>query len=336
MREYRVAVVGATGAVGVEMIHVLERRAFPVRELRAFASRRSAGRQVRFHDEAVTVCAIEPGCFRDVDFALFSAGADRSRQYAPQAVREGATVIDNSSAFRTELAVPLVVPEVNVADLESHQGLVANPNCSTIQLVIALRPVMQAFGLRRVVVSTYQSVSGAGARAMRELQEATRAHLDGHPEPREVYPRSIAFNVVPHIDVFDEQGNTREETKMRNETRRILGAPQLRVLATCVRVPVFRSHSEAVLAETRDPVDLATLRGRMREQPGLVLHEEHEDYPLARDAAERDEVFVGRVRTDSEEPCSVSMWVVSDNLLKGAALNAVQIAEHLCGAPLRP
>ena len=334
MREFRVAVVGATGAVGQEMLHVLERRGFPVAELRAFASPRSAGETVRFRGEAVRLAAVQPGCFRGVDFALFSAGAERSRLYAPQAVHEGATVIDNSSAFRMQADVPLVVPEINPQALESHRGMIANPNCSTIQMVIALQPVRAEFGLRRVVVSTYQSVSGAGRRGMRELESAARAHLEGRAEPREVFTRGIAFDVVPQVDVFDDRGETREELKMRHETRRILGEPGLPVFATCVRVPVFRSHGEAVVAETRDPVDLERLRARMRTQAGLELCEAAA-YPLAREAAGQDAVRVGRLRVDPEDARVVGLWVVADNLLKGAATNAVQIAEHLCGTGVR-
>ncbi len=278
---------------------------------------------------------IEPGCFHDIDFALFSAGAQRSRDIAPQAQQEGAVVIDNSSAFRMQPEVPLVVPEVNAATLERHGGLIANPNCSTIQMVLALRPVRDLLGLRRVVVSTYQSVSGAGRRAVQELEDATRAILDGTPEPRQVHSRGIAFDVVPHIDVFDAAGTTREEAKMRDETRRILDMPHLSVVATCVRVPVYRGHSEAVWVQTEKPLDMERLRDAMRAQAGLVLLEEHEAFPLAREAAGRDEVFVGRLREVADEPRSLAMWVVSDNLLKGAALNAVQIAECLCGVTLQ-
>jgi aspartate-semialdehyde dehydrogenase len=336
MRESSVAVVGATGAVGEEMLRVLERRAFPVRELRLFASSRSVGKRIDFKGEAITLRALESGAFRDVDVALFSAGAERSRAFAPQAVAEGAIVIDNSSAFRMDPEVPLVVPEVNAAALEKHAGLIANPNCSTIQMVLALRPVRDLLGIRRVVVATYQSVSGAGRRAMGELEAATRARLEGRPEPREVHPRGIAFEVVPHIDVFVGGGETREELKMRNETRRILADPSIDVVATCVRVPVFRSHSEAVVVETRDPVDLPALQEAMRRQPGLLLRDTDETYPLAREAAGRDEVVVGRLRVDPDDPRTLAMWVVADNLLKGAALNAVQIAEALCAAPTLP
>jgi len=330
----RVAVVGATGAVGREILTVLEQRGFALGELRLFASPRSVGDAIVFKGERLRLRLVEPGCFRGVDFALFSAGAERSRAHAPQAVQEGAIVVDNSSAFRMDPAVPLVVPEVNPAALDAHQGLIANPNCSTIQLVLAMRPVRDLYGLRRIVVATYQSVSGAGRRSIQELDAASRAHLGGATEPREVYPRGIAFDVVPHIDVFDAQGWTREETKMRHETRKILGEPDLSVVATCVRVPVFRCHSEAVHVETRQPVDLAQLAQAMRQQPGLCLLD-GADYPLAREWAHSDEVAVGRVRLDPEDARAIAMWVVADNLRKGAALNAVQIAEHLCHVRVR-
>lgn len=329
MRQYVVAVVGATGAVGQEMLRVLERRHFPVGALRPLASARSAGSEVVFGGQRLRVQELTASSFAGVEVALFSAGADRSRTFAPEAVRAGAVVIDNSSAFRMHTDVPLVVPEVNAGAVRSHRGIIANPNCSTIQMLVALQPVRDAFGLRRIVVSTYQSVSGTGARAMRELESASRSYLAREAEPQEVYPHPIAFNCLPHVDVFDADGHTREELKMRDETRKIFGDPRIAVIATCVRVPVFRCHSEAVLAETDRPVDLEHLRRRMRQTPGLVWCETPESYPLARQAEGRDEVFVGRLRAHAEDPCAVSMWVVSDNLIKGAALNAVQIAELL-------
>lgn len=327
--------VGATGAVGQEMLRVLERRRFPVGELRPFASPRSLGENVVFRGEKIALQRCQEGCFRDIDFALFSAGAARSQAHAPQAVSEGATVVDNSSAFRMEPRVPLVVPEVNPEALQTHQGLIANPNCSTIQMVLALEPVRELFGLKRVVVATYQSVSGAGRRSMAELEAASRAVLAGSPEPRQVYPRGIAFEVLPHIDVFDGSGWTREESKMRHETRKILGQTDLPVIATCVRVPVFRCHSEAVVVETQEAVDLEVLRRRMRQQEGLELHEDEGDYPLAREVAGRDAVCVGRLRLDPDDSRSLAFWIVADNLLKGAATNAVQIVEHLCRADSR-
>jgi aspartate-semialdehyde dehydrogenase len=330
--ECSVAVVGATGAVGQEMLQVLAERRFPVRELRAFASARSAGRELRFGGEPVVVRELDAGGFAGVDLALFSAGAERSRAFAPAAVRAGAVVVDNSSAFRMDPAVPLVVPEVNGDAALAHRGIVANPNCSTIQMVVALEPVRALFGLRRITVATYQSVSGTGARAMRELAELARAHLEGAAEAPAVYPHPIAFNCLPQVDVFDRDGHTREEIKMRDETRKIFSDPSIAVFATCVRVPVFRGHCEAVVVETERPVDLVRLRAALAAAPGTVLCDAPGAYPLPRAVAERDEVFVGRLRLHAEDPRVLSMWVVADNLRKGAATNAVQIAERLLAA----
>ena len=336
MRTLRVAVVGATGAVGSEMLRVLEQRDFPVAELRPLASARSVGSTVRFRDRELPVLECCDDSFTGIDLALFSAGAERSRSFAPAAVRAGALVVDNSSAFRMDPAVPLVVPEVNAAAALEHQGIIANPNCSTIQLVVALQPLRAAFGLRKVVVATYQSVSGTGASAMRELDTTSRAHLSGAPETPQVYPHPIAFNCLPQVDVFDPDGFTREEHKMRDETRKIMAEPRLTVIATCVRVPVFRSHSEAVVIETEQPVDLERARAVLAAAPGVVLCEPAASYPLPRAAAGLDAVFVGRLRTLPEDPRALALWIVSDNLRKGAALNAVQIAEWMHrGAPAR-
>jgi aspartate-semialdehyde dehydrogenase len=330
MRDRVVAVVGATGAVGQEMLRVLAERRFPVGELRAFASPRSAGTRVVFAGREIVVRALDAHAFDGVEVALFSAGADRAREWAPVAVRAGAVVVDNSSAFRLQDGVPLVVPEVNPADAHQHRGIIANPNCSTIQMVVALRPLRDLFGLRRITVATYQSVSGTGARAIRELERTSREYLAGAAETREVYPRPIAFDVLPQVADIGADGHTVEENKMRDETRKIFADSSIVVHATCARVPVFRSHSEAVVAETERPVDLATLCRALRSAPGLVLREEAGQYPMAREAAGRDEVFVGRLRGSADDPRVVSMWVVSDNLRKGAATNAVQIAELLC------
>ena len=329
MQERVVAVVGATGAVGREMLRVLEERRFPVRELRAFASSRSVGSTVTFAGQPVTVRGLDPQAFDGVDVALFSAGAERARDWAPVAARAGAVVVDNSSAFRMHPDAPLVVPEVNPEMLAAHRGIIANPNCSTIQMVVALRPLRELFGLRRIVVATYQSVSGTGARAIQELDRTSRQFMAGEPETREVYPRPIAFDVLPQVADFDAFGHTTEENKMRDETRKIFGDERIIVHATCVRVPVFRSHSEAVVAETERPVDFDALRAAFRAAPGIVLRDVASEYPMAREAAGRDEVFVGRLRGTADDPCVVSMWVVSDNLRKGAATNAVQIAELL-------
>lgn len=331
LRDFVVAVVGATGAVGQEMLRVLGERAFPVRELRALASARSVGHRLEFAGASVMVRELSADSFAGVDVALFSAGAERSRSFAPLAVRAGAIVVDNSSAFRMHADAPLVVPEVNPEALRRHAGIIANPNCSTIQMVVALRPLRAAYGLRRIVVATYQSVSGTGARAMQELARTARQYLDGEPEEVSVYPHPIAFECLPQVDLFDPEGNTREENKMRDETRKIFSDPDLEVLATCVRVPVFRSHSEAVVAETVRPVDLDHLRALLRASPGIELRAAPADYPLARMAAGRDPVYVGRLRAHASDPRLVSMWVVADNLRKGAALNAVQIAELACG-----
>jgi len=336
MRALRVAVVGATGAVGGEMLRVLEQRDFPVSELRPLASARSAGQTVRFRDQDVAVQECRDDAFAGIDLALFSAGAERSRAFAPAAVRAGALVVDNSSAYRMDPDVPLVVPEVNPEAAFTHRGIIANPNCSTIQMVVALQPLRAAFGLRRIVVATYQSVSGTGARALRELDATTRAHLAGAPETVQVYPHPIAFNCLPHIDVFEADGFTREEHKMRDETRKIMGDPHLTVIATCVRVPVFRSHSEAVVIETEQPVDLERARALLAAAPGVTLCEPAASYPSPRAAAGEDAVYVGRVRAVAEDPRALALWIVSDNLRKGAALNAVQIAECVYGgAPVR-
>jgi aspartate-semialdehyde dehydrogenase len=311
------------------MLRVLRERRFPIREVRAFASARSAGRTVECGAHRPVVRALDGTGFDGVDYAFFSAGADRSREFAPVAARAGAVVVDNSSAFRMDPNVPLVVPEVNPDDCTRHRGIIANPNCSTIQMVVALQPLRTLFGLRRIVVATYQSVSGAGARAMQELEQQSREALDGAALTRTVFPRPIAFDVLPQVADFDPEGHTLEEIKMRDETRKIFGDPSIVVHATCVRVPVLRAHSEAVLAETERPVDLAALRRALAAAPGVVLREAADAYPMAREASGQDEVFVGRLRGHADDPRVVSMWVVADNLRKGAATNAVQIAETL-------
>lgn len=328
---FNVAVVGATGAVGGVMLRVLEERGFPVTELRPLASARSAGTQVDYLGRGRTVRELTDDAFEGIDIALFSAGGQRSRDFAPAAVAAGAVVIDNSSAFRMDERVPLVVPEVNEDAIQGHQGIIANPNCVAAPLVVALKPIADAVGLERVVVSSYQSVSGTGAAAIEELRTQTAGALnDDEPAPR-VYPHPIAFNVLPHIDTFDESGYTGEERKVADETRKMLGLPDLRVSATCVRVPVFRSHSQAIHIETAEEIDAQRVRELLMAAPGVVLVDEPgaNSYPLARDAEGRDEVFVGRIRNDSSHPRGIALWVVSDNLRKGAATNAVQIAESL-------
>ena len=326
-----VAIVGATGAVGLEFLAVLERRHFPVRSLRLLASPRSAGKTLPFRGEQVPVEPLSEAGLRGVELALFSAGGSVSKEWGPKAVAAGAVVVDNSSAFRMQADVPLVVPEINAGEVAKHRGIIANPNCSTIILVLALAPLHRAAGLRRVVVSTYQAASGAGQRAMDELRAATRARLEGRePEPG-VLPHALAFNLFPHVDVFLDEGYTREEDKMQLETRKILGLPGLAVEATCVRVPVERSHSEAVSVELTREIAPAAARELFAGSPGLVVEDapEQKRYPMPLLRAGKDEVAVGRIRKSRVFTPGLSFWLSGDQLLKGAALNAVQIAELL-------
>jgi aspartate-semialdehyde dehydrogenase len=328
---FNVAVVGATGAVGSTMLRVLEERGFPVSELRPLASERSEGREIDYLGQPRTVRTLTADAFEGIHIALFSAGGDRAREFAPAAVEAGAVVIDNSSAFRMDPAVPLVVPEVNEADIQGHHGIIANPNCVAAPLVVALKPIADAVGLERVIVSSYQSVSGTGQAAVAELLAQSAGYLAGdEPEPS-VYPHPIAFNVLPHIDTFDESGYTGEERKVAAETRKMLGLPDLAVSATCVRVPVIQSHSQAVHIETTEAIGADAVRRLLMAAPGVVLVDEPELglYPLPRVATGRDEVLVGRIRKDSSHSRGLALWVVSDNLRKGAATNAVQIAESL-------
>lgn len=328
-----VAVVGATGVVGRTMVQVLTEREFPVGELRLLASGRSAGRMVSAAGRTIEVGEATPEAFDGVDIALFSAGADTSLELAPQAAARGATVIDNSSAWRMDPAVPLVVSQVNPDDLEAHAGIIANPNCSTMQLVPILMALRDSVGLERVVVDTYQSVSGTGADALAELEAQVRSHVAGEPARAAVYPHPIAFNALPEIDVFLPDGSTKEEWKVVAESRKILHLPDLRVACTAVRIPVFVSHSEAVHVETREPIDPDLARRLFAAVAGVVVEDDPAGhrYPLATSAAGRDEIFVGRVRADASIPDGrgLSMWIVSDNLRKGAATNAVELAEVL-------
>jgi len=328
---YNVAVVGATGAVGEEMREVLEERDFPVARLTCLASERSEGRTLEFRGGEVPVERLTEGSFDGVDIALFSAGAERARHFAPHAVVAGAVGVDNSSAFRMEPQAPLVVPEVNAHALKGHKGIIANPNCSTIQMVMALKPLHDAVRIRRIVVSTYQSVSGTGQDAIEELFEQSAQVLNMQPPKPKVYPHQIAFNCLPHIDAFDEEDYTKEEWKMVRETRKILEEPDMRITATTVRVPVFRSHSESVNIELEGPMEPNEARALMSAMPGVVVLDDpaRNLYPLAADAAGTDAVYVGRVRRDPSVPHGLNLWIVSDNLRKGAALNAVQIAERL-------
>jgi len=329
--KYIVAVVGATGAVGNEMILTLEQRNFPVDKLRLFASERSEGKTLEFRGEEIAVETLKEDSFQGIDVALFSAGAARSKMWAPVAAKSGCVVVDNSSQWRMDPEVPLVVPEVNAHDLGKHKGIIANPNCSTIQMVVVLKPIHDAARIKRVVVTTFQSVSGTGKKAMEELHEQTVQILNFKEPVCKVYPHQIAFNVLPHIDSFLENGYTKEEMKMVNETRKIMGDDSIRLTATTVRVPVFRCHSESLNIETEKKLLPNEVRAILSKAPGVVVFDAPEKnvYPLPIYAADRDETYVGRIREDESIPSGINMWIVSDNLRKGAALNAVQIAEKL-------
>ena len=337
MQGYRVAVVGALGAVGTEMIKTLEQRAFPVSALIPMDMESLAGKKVVFRGEEVKVRAAKPGAFGDVDIALFSARAEASEILAPAAASEGAVVIDNSSQWRMDPGVPLVVPEVNPQDLDWHKGIIANPNCSTIQMLVAAKPIHDAFRIKRIVVATYQAVSGTGAQAIAELASQAGQFSRGEPIVVSVYPRQILFNALPHIDVFLDNGYTKEEMKMVNETHKILD-PAIAVSPTAVRVGVFRGHSESVNIETEKPFTLGEVVSILEKAPGIKVMDDPTNlvYPTALDCDGRDEVFVGRIRLDPTVPHGLNMWVVSDNLRKGAALNAVQIAEVLVAKGLSP
>ena len=329
--KYNVAVAGATGAVGRKILEILEERKFPVATLKALASAKSVGQTLAFKGNPVTVEELKESSFEGVDIALFSAGASVSRQFAPSAVKSGCIVIDNSSAFRMEPDVPLVVPEVNPDAINSNAGIIANPNCSTIQMVVVLKPIHDKFKIKRVVVSTYQSVSGSGQKAIKELQNQIKNLLDGKTAELNVYPHQIAFNCIPHIDIFLDNGYTKEEMKMIDETRKILGDPSIMVSPTTVRVPVFYAHSESINVETLRPINAREVRELLSGMDGIrvIDNPETNEYPLAIDGAGKDEVFVGRIRDDISCKNAINFWVVSDNLRKGAALNAVQIAEYL-------
>ncbi|HDX9587576.1 aspartate-semialdehyde dehydrogenase [Bacillus sp. JJ864] len=338
-KSFHVAVVGATGAVGEQMLNTLEKRNFPIGQLSLLSSKRSAGKTLLFKGEEVTVQEATPESFEGVDIALFSAGGSVSKQLAPEAAKRGAIVVDNTSAFRMTENVPLVVPEVNEKDLLEHNGIIANPNCSTIQMVVALEPVRQNFGLKRVIVSTYQAVSGAGAAAIEELHEQSQAILNGEEAKANVLPVKgdekhypIAFNAIPQIDKFEDNGFTFEEMKMINETKKIMHMPDLEVAATCVRLPVVSGHSESVYIEVeKEGVTVEELRTLLANAEGVVLQDNPAEqvYPMPATAVGKNEVFVGRIRKDLNNDKGFHLWVVSDNLLKGAAWNSVQIAERL-------
>ncbi len=326
MKLHDVAVVGATGMVGRTMVKVLEERAFPVNRLILLASERSAGKEIPFHGKPVPVQKLEPGKFKNIEFALFSAGATVSKEFAPHAVRHGAVVIDNSSAFRMDEGVPLVVPEVNRRQIFKHKGIIANPNCSTIQMVVVLKPLHDRFKIKRVVVSTYQSVTGAGNKAVIQLQD----ELAGRTPKEAKFPHKIAFNCLPHIDIFFDDGYTKEEVKMMKETQKIMGVP-IKVTATTVRVPVLGGHSESVNIEFEKKAPLAEVREILAKAPGVVIQDDPKNnvYPMPINAHEKDDVFVGRIRRDETVTNGINLWIVSDNIRKGAATNAVQIAEVL-------
>ena len=340
-KEYHIAVVGATGAVGVELLRVLERRNFPVSKLRALASGRSAGKKVQFRNEPVAVEELGEDSFDKIDLAFFSAGGETSRKFVPIARKAGAVVIDNSSVFRMDPDVPLVIPEINGQDAKQHHGLIANPNCTTAVALMAIYPLHRAFGVRRVFAASYQAVSGSGARAIDELKTQVQAAAQDRPASAEapagrqsapkVYPHPIAFNVLPHVDVFLESGYTKEEMKMQNEGCKIMHLPEFRASVTCVRVPVYRAHSVAICAEFEKKVSVEQAREVLAKAPGLELVDEppKNRYPMPLNVAGKDNCEVGRVRLDCAFENGLAFWVSGDQLLKGAALNAVQIAELL-------
>jgi aspartate-semialdehyde dehydrogenase len=331
--KYNVAIVGATGAVGEQMREVLEERDFPVGELRLLASERSAGQFLPFKGRKIRVDILTEESFEGIDIGLFSAGGSVSGKFAPIAVSAGAVVVDNTSYFRMDTDVPLVVPEVNAKEIANYKnrGIIANPNCSTIQMVVALKPIHDAARIKRVVVSTYQSVSGAGRRAMEELSQQVTALYNGREIEMQKFPHQIAFNCIPHIDSFVDGGYTKEELKMIKETCKILNEPSLRITATTVRVPVFCSHSESVNVETEKKLTAADVKAILREAPGVIVADDPENnvYPMAIEATGKDATYVGRIREDDSVTNGLNLWVVADNLRKGAALNAVQIAEIL-------
>lgn len=330
-KTFHVAIVGATGAVGLELMRVLERRNFPVSQLTLLASSRSVGKLLPFRNKEVAVQELNISAFSGVDFALFSAGAKISQQYAGIAVEAGALVIDNSSAFRMAANVPLIIPEINGSDIWQHHGIIANPNCTTAIALMGLYPLHRIFGVQRVIASSYQAVSGSGARAIQELEQQVFAMRKGKKLETRVYPHQIAFNVLPHVDSFLDSGYTKEEMKMQNEGRRIMHHPQFRASVTCVRVPVYRAHSISISAEFKEPVSLEAARCALAKAPGLKLVDDplRNLYPLPLSAEGQDACEVGRLRLDCALDNGLAFWICGDQLLKGAALNAVQIAESL-------
>lgn len=340
-KKYTVAVVGATGAVGTKMLELLQEVNLPIERVKALASKRSAGKTLAFKDQVLTIEELTADSFEGVDIALFSAGGGISEIFAPEAVKRGAVVIDNTSHFRMVPGIPLVVPEVNPESLKTHQGIIANPNCSTIQMMVALEPLRQAFGLDKIIVSTYQAVSGAGANAIAELENQVQEYLDGKPlteltatilpsgGDKKHYP--IAFNALPQIDVFGEEGYTLEEWKMINETKKIMGDESIKVATTCVRVPIVNGHSESIYIELKEETTVQAIQEILAKAPGVELVDDpsQQRYPQAIDSIDQKGTFVGRIRRDLDNPKGFHLWVVSDNLLKGAALNSIQIAEKM-------
>ncbi len=335
MKDYNVAIAGVTGAVGEVFLQILEQRKFPIKKLLPLASKRSAGKKIEYMGEQIEVKELNRDSFKGIDIALFSAGGSISKQFAPHAVQSGTVVIDNSSAFRMEEKIPLVVPEVNPGQIFKHEGIIANPNCSTIIMAVAIKPIYDLSPIKRIVVSTYQAVSGAGAKAIVELEQQVRdlICLKKKNVKKEIFPVQIAFNVLPHIDVFMDNGYTKEEMKMVGETQKIFDDPDIRVTATTVRVPVFTSHSESITIETETRIPLQKARQALSNGKGLTLKDDFRKavYPTALDSSGKDNVFIGRVREDISNPKGLNMWVVGDQLRKGAALNAIQIAEKLIG-----
>jgi aspartate-semialdehyde dehydrogenase len=330
-KDVNVAILGATGAVGQELLALLAERNFPIKELRLLASPRSAGSKIKFKDQEITVAAVNDQAFEGIDLVLASAGGSISKTWASKAVAAGAVVIDNSSAFRLDENVPLVVPEINPEAAAKHQGIIANPNCTTILMGVAIYPLHRVQPIKRVVVATYQSASGAGARAMAEAQTQARDILDGRQPQAEVLPYPIAFNLFPHNSPLNAQGYCEEEMKMVNETRKIFNAPELKVTATCVRVPILRAHSEAVNLEFEQPFDAQKARELIAAAPGVKLVEDWQSnyFPMPIDATGQDPVLVGRIRQDISHNCGLELWLCGDQIRKGAALNAIQIAELL-------
>jgi len=331
VKNHNIAVVGATGVVGQQIIKILEERNFPVNNIKLIASEKSAGKSITFLDKEIEVQSISDGIFEDVDIALFSIKASLSKKFAPQAVKEGAVVIDNSNAFRMDSEVPLIVPEINADKIKEHSGIIANPNCSTIQLVMAVKPVFEKYGLKRLVVSTYQAVSGSGQQAVLELENQVKDYVDDKKIKSEIYPYQIAFNLLPHIDDFQENNYTKEEMKVVKETRKILDDNEIPITVTAVRVPVFNGHGESVNIETEVSYTIDDIKTNISKMENVKLIDniKENNYPMPVMVENEDDVLVGRIRRDYSKKNALNMWIIANNIRKGAALNAVQIAEKL-------